>query len=154
MSLREGSVIEFKDKKKIASVLCLKVDLKNVRVINESNKEFNLPINKISHITDHILSTAKSRVELISELNNLINKIEEKVQEVNLTDLWELLKDDNEQKYDLKQLTEIYFGSEASSDARSSMLRNLIEDNIYFDSKEGYFIPKSEKVVEQILLQK
>jgi exoribonuclease-2 len=155
MSLREGSVIEFKDKKRVASVLCLKVDPKNVRVINESNKEFNLPINKISHITEHVISVSKSRVELIAELNGLINVIEEKVQEIILSDLWELLKDEPEAQYDLKQLSEIYFGSESSSDARSSMLRALIDDNIYFDAKgEGIFVPKPEKVVEQILLQR
>jgi exoribonuclease-2 len=155
MSLKEGSVIEFKDKKRVASVLCLKVDPKNVRVINESNKEFNLPINKISHITEHVLTVSKSRAELIADLNGLINRIEEIVQDIVLSDLWELLKEEPEAAYDLKQLSEIYFGSGSTSDSRSSMLRALIEDNIYFDSKgDGLFTPKPEKVVEQILLQK
>ncbi len=156
MSLREGCVIEFKDKKRIASVLCLKVDAKNVRVINDSNKEFNLPVNKISHITDHILSVNKSRVDLIQDLNNVINRIEDQVNDINLSDLWELLKDESEDsKYDLKQLSEIYFGSDANTDSRSSMLRAIIEDSIYFDIKsDGFFVPKSEKIVEQIIQQK
>ncbi|MBC7476302.1 MAG: hypothetical protein H7263_18605, partial [Candidatus Sericytochromatia bacterium] len=156
MSLREGCVIEFKDKKRIASVLCLKVDAKNVRVINDSNKEFNLPVNKISHITDHILSVNKSRVDLIQDLNNVINRIEDQVNDISLSDLWELLKDESEDsKYDLRQLSEIYFGSEANTDSRSSMLRAIIEDSIYFDIKsDGFFVPKSEKIVEQIIQQK
>ena len=151
MSLKEGSVIEFKDKKAITNVLCLKVDAKNVRVINESNKEFNLPINKISHITDHVLSISKSRADLINELN----KIEEKVTEINISDLWELLKDDIDEKYNLKQLTEIYFGNDTDSDMRSCMLRVITEDGLYFDTKsDGLFSPKSDKIVEQILKQK
>jgi exoribonuclease-2 len=155
MSLKEGSVIEFKDKKNITGVLCLKVDSKNVRVINESNKEFNLPINKISHITDHVLNISKSRADLISDLNNLINRIEEKINEINISDLWELLKDTPEEKYTLQQLTEIYFGNDASSDTRSCMLRVLVEDSIYFDIKsDGSYSPKTEKVVEQIINQK
>lgn len=155
MSLREGSVIEFKDKKSITGVLCLKVDSKNVRVINESNKEFNLPINKISHITDHVLNTSKSRSELISDLNNLINKIEEKIGDINISDLWELLKDETEEKYTLKQLTEIYFGNDISSDMRSCMLRLLVEDSTYFEIKsDGAYSPKPEKIVEQIINQK
>lgn len=155
MSLREGSVIEFKDKKRITGVLCLKVDSKNVRVINDSNKEFNLPINKISHITDHILNISKSRSELINDLNNLINKIEEKITDINISDLWELLRDDTEEKYNLKQLTEIYFGNEISSDMRSCMLRVLVEDGVYFETKsDGLYSAKPEKIVEQILNQK
>lgn len=155
MSLREGSVIEFKDKKSITSVLCLKVDSKNVRVINESNKEFNLPINKIAHITDHVLNISKSRSELIGDLNKLINRIEEKIDDIEISDLWELLKDEPEEKYNLEQLTKIYFGDDITSDMRSCMLRLLAEDGIYFDIKsDGLYIPKSEKVVEQIINQK
>ncbi len=155
MSLREGSIIEFKDKKAITNVLCLKLDTKNVRVINESNKEFNLPINKISHITDHVLNVSKPRAELINDLNKLINKIEENLADINISDLWELLKDDIEAKYSLKELSEIYFGSDKDSDQRSCMLRVLNDDGIYFEIKsDGLFSAKSEKAVEQIIKQK
>lgn len=156
MSLREGSIIEFKDKKRIVSVVCLKVDAKNVRVVNESNKEFNLPSNKISHVTDHIINISKPRFDLTQELHKLINKIEEGISDINLTDLWELLKDEPEEvKYDLNQLTEIYFGSSNDTDSRSAMLRALTDDSIYFDAKnDGLFSPKSEKNVEQIIAQK
>ncbi|MEK7433530.1 MAG: RNB domain-containing ribonuclease [Cyanobacteriota bacterium] len=155
MSFREGLIVEFKDKKKVTTVVCIKVEAKNIRVVSDSNKEFNLPINKVGHITSKVLNTSKSRYELIEDIRQYILKAEEDVEEIDLSSLWDLLKDEEDQKYDISQLTDLYFSEAENTYKRSAIFRALIEDNTYFDQKtEGFYSPKEEKIVQQILQQK
>jgi exoribonuclease-2 len=154
MNLKEGSLIEFKDKKRISSLICLKVDPKNIRVVNESNKEFNLPINKVAHVTDTSISISKSRIEIIDSLKKYDSLIESRLNEVVLSDLWEILVDVENEKYTLKQLADLYFGDNTEQE-RSVILRVLTDDSIYFDTKnDGFYFPKNRKAVELILQQR
>lgn len=155
MNLREGSLIEFKDKKIISSLVCLKVDPKNVRVVNESNKEFNLPINKVAHVTDTIVNIGKSRIEIIESIKKYNSLIESRLSELSLSDLWEILVDSGDEKYTLKQLSELYFGDNSGEQERSILLRVITDDPIYFDTKnDGFYFPKNRKTVDVILQQR
>lgn len=154
--LKDGIIIEFRDKKKVSSVICLKVEAKNIRVANEANKEFNLPINKVTHITNKSISLSKARYEIIEELKEYVNLAEAEVKNINLSDLWELLKDeDDEITYDIKSLTDFYFSEPDNTYKRSAIFRAITEDQVYFDQKtEGVYLTKSQKNVEQILYQR
>lgn len=156
ITIKEGSIIEFKDKKKVVTLICLKNDTKtkSLRVINQSNKEFNLPINKVINKTNINLNMSKSRPELIQELTSISNNFDVSSNNVILSELWEILKDEDK-SFSLEEICELYFGDNYSDTDKSGMIRSLIEDSTYFDLKADInFIPKNQKVVEQILLQK
>jgi len=154
--LKEGSVVEFKDKKRVVTALCLKfVNKTTIRIINNSNKEFTLPITKIFNITDKVLDLSKQRLVLVDELNNFINNVEKISEEIELSDLWELLKDEEEKAYSIKELTDIYFGDNLTTHHYSAIFKILANDNTYFEqNKDNLFLPKTQKVVEQIILQR
>jgi len=154
--IKEGSVIEFKDKKKVVTLVCLKNDTKtkSLRVVNQSNKEFNLPINKVINKTDIYIDVSKNRPDIIKELNEISSNFDDFSNNILLSELWEILKDENK-SFSLDEICELYFGMNYSDTEKSGMLRALVEDSIYFDLKsDANFIPKTPKIVEQIILQK
>ncbi|GIW23377.1 MAG: ribonuclease [Candidatus Sericytochromatia bacterium] len=113
-----------------------------------------MPINKIINKTNIVLDISKNRPELVQELATISNNFDKSSNNISLSDLWEILKDE-EKSFTLEEICELYFGQNYSDVDKAGMIRSLIEDSIYFDFKTDItFIPKSQKIVEQILLQK
>lgn len=149
----EGKIIEFKDKKRIVTSCCLKTGVKDLRIFTEDNKEFSLPLNKVINVLDITLNLNLSRIELIEKLKQITICVKEIQKEINVELLWDLLKEDI-QKYSVYQLSEIYFGSNPTSIQNSAILRALIDDTLYFDTKgEGIFEPYCEEVVNNLKYQ-
>jgi len=149
----EGKIIDFRDKKRIITSCCLRTGVKDLRIFTEDNKEFSLPLNKVINVFDTSLNLNLSRVELVEKLKRISSSAKELQKEINLELLWDLLKEDI-QKYSLYELSEIYFGSNPTSIQNSALLRNLIDDNVYFESKgEGSFQPYTEETVNNLKYQ-
>jgi len=69
-----------------------------------------------------------------------------------MQELWEVLCDE-ERGFSLRELTELVFPSDPSSDHEMALLRALFEDRLYFKQKGELFEPRSPEKVEAISLQ-
>jgi exoribonuclease-2 len=66
--------------------------------------------------------------------------------------LWDLLHQEGE-GFDCRDLAEICFSEEVSSDHTSAVFRALLTDSIHFKLKDGLFYANSPKKLEQIRIQ-
>lgn len=146
--LQVGHIVEFLHKNKILMGVCQQADEKSVRLLTELNKEQKLSRNKILNAFDSKISLSLNRSEIISQLKDQANKANQLVIEVDLELLWEILEDDSELQ-DLETLAELNF-NENSDLNRSTLLRALYRDTLFFDRKSNGYIRRNAKVIEQI----
>lgn len=150
--MKEGNLIEFKDKKKVICGVCTHITAKNIRLITENNKEINLSIDKILHVLNKTVNLNNPRIQIIEEIKEIVHQVNNLQKDINLKDIWELLKEEK-QKFDLKTLSEIYFHN-PSDIQTSALFRALVEDRFYFEQKSDmFFVPREEKIVNQIIYQ-
>jgi exoribonuclease-2 len=150
--VREGRLIEFKDKKRVVTAVCTRVDSGSARILTEANKEFNLPLAKVLHEgTD--LDVKRSRTELIDSLKTFAADASALVDEIDLAELWELLHED-ERPYPLTELASFLVSGPRDVLRESALLRRLIDDPLYFDQVGGGYQPRSPLAVEQTLHQR
>ena len=149
----EGKIIEFRDKKRIIPAICMRKGTKDIRILTEDNKEFNLPLNKIIHISAQSIDLNLSKAEQAESLKKITTQAKEINKTINLEELWDLLKDEIK-KYSLEEIAELNFDPKPSFIQESGMLRALIDDCIYFDLKaEGVFEPRDEEAVKNLKYQ-
>jgi exoribonuclease-2 len=150
--VREGRLIEFKDKKRVVTAVCTRVDAGSARILTEANKEFNLPLAKVLHEgTD--LDVKRSRTELIDALKTFAAEATSLAGEIDLTELWELLRDD-EQPYSLSDLASFLFSGPRDVTREGALLRRLVDDPLHFDQVGVDYVPRSARAVEQTLHQR
>ncbi|MBC7543970.1 MAG: VacB/RNase II family 3'-5' exoribonuclease [Candidatus Sericytochromatia bacterium] len=151
--MREGRLIEFKDKKRVLTAVCTRVDAGSARILTEANKEFNLPLAKILHEGPG-LDPKRSRGELVEAMKAFAAHATAQEVEVDLASLWELLQDDEPRPYALIELAEFLFSGPKNAVAESALLRRLIDDPLYFEQDGVAYVPRSAKAVEQTLHQR
>lgn len=117
------------------------------------NREINLSLKRVFLISTSTIDPIRPREGLIIRLRQIEELRKQLKNEVNVSDLWELVRDENE-SFDFKYLTHLCFGEDITDDHISGLVRALFEDNLYFKIKDGRFIPCSEKKIEQIILQR
>lgn len=151
-SVREGRLIEFRDKKRVIAAVCTRVDSGSVRILTEANKEFNLPVAKVLHEAGD-LDVKRSRTELIEALKAFAADATALAGDIELAELWGLLHED-ERPYPLAELASFLFSGPAESRRESALLRRLVDDGLYFDASGVDYVPRSAQAVEQTLHQR
>jgi exoribonuclease-2 len=150
--VREGRLIEFRDKKRVIAAVCTRVDSGSARILTEANKEFNLPLAKILHEGGD-LDVKRSRTELIEALKDFAADAAALATEIDLAELWELLHED-ERPYPLAELASFLYAGPPEPRRASALLRRLIDDPLHFDQVGLDYVPRSAQAVEQTLHQR
>jgi exoribonuclease-2 len=151
--MSQGKIIEYIDQGKFICTLCIQDKGNRLHLLTPSNKEVNLSVKRALLISDSHIDPQKSREELLSRLGEADERREQLKNQVNVRELWELVRDESE-RFNHKYLTKLCFGETAGDEHLSALVRALFEDRLYFKMKDGQFLPNSEEKVEEIVRQR
>lgn len=145
----EGRLIEFIEEGQVILGLCLATKKKKLHVLTVNNKEINISANRVL-LSSTMIDISKPRSELLERLLKAEQEREKLKTKVNVEELWELVKDEDE-LFDTKDLAQLVFGPDITEVHVSATFRALFENKIYFKLKNGVFVPNTEQQVSQII---
>jgi exoribonuclease-2 len=149
ITVRPGSIIEFKDKKGITLAVCRRLEGTSVRLLTEGGKEFSFPADKVLHATTRVVDASESDPTLREALVELRQRFDEQAAAIRLEDLWDFFAGGAEDGISLRQMARTYYGEQAGSDEESAMLRVLHDDPLYFKKKGELYVPKAAEAVQE-----
>ncbi|MFH0844365.1 MAG: RNB domain-containing ribonuclease [Pseudomonadota bacterium] len=151
--MNQGRIIEFIDKGKLICALCLQDRGDKLHLLTTSNREVNLSLKRAMLISKTSIDASLPREELLNRLKRKEDLRDGHSREVQVQDLWELLKDE-EESFDPEYLAQLCFMETVNDDHISALLRALFEDRTFFRMKEGRFLPNSGERIEQIIKER
>jgi exoribonuclease-2 len=152
MEVRPGAKVEFFENKKLLCAVCLEVKNSRILVLTEQDREANVSVKRILHVDDTLLDISQSRVQLVAALQEAAVRRKNLRDHISVEELWDLLYEEQE-GYTSRQLAEICFSEEVTSDHASAVFRALLTDGIHFKLKGGLFYPNTPEKLEQIRIQ-
>ncbi len=153
MQIAEGKIVEFIENERFVCALCIGKKTGKIRVLTADNREQNLSPNRIILVSKKTVNLSRPREELLSFLKKEEEERERLKKEVNVKELWELLKDE-EENFSNEELAQLVFGEKSNDVHVSALVRALFEDRVYFKFKNKTFIPNPEDKVQQIIRQR
>ncbi|MBN2419663.1 MAG: RNB domain-containing ribonuclease [Deltaproteobacteria bacterium] len=150
--MSEGKIIEYIEQGKWLSALCLQDKGPRLHLLTPLNRLVNLPSKRATFMSPSHISMDRPREELLNRLREIDLKRVSLKEEIDVKELWELIKDENE-SFDYKYLAQLCFGEEVTDDHISALIRALFDDKLYFKMKDGQFIPNPDEKIETILKQ-
>jgi exoribonuclease-2 len=152
VSVAVGQVIAFFDQKKILCAVCLEARENRCHFLTEEDREVSLSSNRVVHVSSHLLPPSLSRQEMVEKLRTIRKRQEELMDRVSVKDLWEVLHAEG-RPFSLRELTDLMFNSQASSDHEMAVFRALFADRLYFKQKGELFEPRDPLTIEQMTQQ-
>jgi len=152
MEIKPGARLEFFESKRLLCAVCLEVKNSRLLVLTEQDREANVSVKRILHIDDGLLDISHSRIQLVAILQEAAARRQNLMGRISVEELWDLLHTEDE-GFDCRDLAEICFSEEVTSDHTSAVFRALLADSIHFKLKGGLFYANSPKKLEQIRLQ-
>ena len=149
----EGKIVEYIDQGNFMCTLCLEDRGNKLHLLTLTNREVNLSPKRALLISETTVNASVSRDQLLNQLKQNEERRRHLQQEVQVKDLWELIRDEDE-RFDYAYLAQLCFGEDISDAHVSALVRALFHDRLYFKLKEGNFLPNTEERVEQILTQR
>ena len=124
------------------------VDASRVRVAIRRKKEARLP-------TERIIFATQIFAEDDEEVANFRRKSEEIADTVDIAELWEVVSDD-QTALPFDDLSELYWGADATAVQHVALLLCLDKDTLYFeDGKAGYsYTPRAPTAVKETLARR
>ncbi len=151
--MSQGKIVEYIDHGKFVCTLCIQDNIKSLRLLTLSNREVKFSPKRAILISQKGINTERPREDLVETLRRTEAARISLVNDVDIKELWELVRDENEH-FDNKYLAQLVFGPEITDDHLSALVRALFEDRLHFKMKDGRFLANSEEKVEQILRQR
>jgi exoribonuclease II len=151
--MSEGKIIEYIDQGKLICALCIQDKGERLHLLTPLNRLVNLPEKRATHISASRLSVDRPREELIHRLREIDAKRDTLKAEINVKELWELIKDESE-SFDYKYLAQLCFGEDVTDDHVSALIRALFEDPLYFKMKDSQFLPNPEEKIALSIQQR
>ncbi len=148
-----GKLIEYLDNGKFICALVIESQPKRLRLVNQNGRELNLPESRVIHCSAESHPTELSRESIIRHLKDTTEKRSALMVLIDLEEIWELTAEDGTTSFSPVFLAELIFGSEATDDTVSALLRSVFEDKLFFKYKEGRIQANSPEKVEQLQRQ-
>jgi exoribonuclease-2 len=144
-----GAVVEYIDSQRILCAAVLGIKNKRLHVLTENNRELNLSVKRLSHTSPKSLDPSIGRDKIVGELKQIAQKRNELIQEIDIKELWDVLKSEQEW-IDLDTMTQFCFPNNPTHNHKSAVVRAFFKNRLYFKFDHNRFFPHSEKKVEQI----
>jgi exoribonuclease-2 len=148
----DGRIVEYLENGKFICAFALEDTGNRLRLLNQNSRELNLPLNRIVHFAKEKISAKHSREDIISTLQETSKQRESLALTINLDEIWELVSEKPEDKFEANFLAGLFFGDEPTDDQTAAFLRSVIADRLYFKYKTGEILIHSPETVEQIKL--
>jgi exoribonuclease-2 len=124
-----------------------------LRLLNQDNRETNLPHDRIIHISQGNVSSRLSREEIMSILHKTSQQREILAESIDLHEVWELVSEKPEENFEVSFLASLFFGNDPTDDQTAAFLRAIIANRLYFKYKSGKIDVHSPETVTQIKLK-
>jgi exoribonuclease-2 len=151
--MSQGKIIEYIEQGKFVCSVCIQDKGTRLHLLTPLNRQVNLPPKRAIFSSTAGINLESPREEMLNKLKNVELLRDSLKEEVNVKELWELIKDEHE-SYDYKYLAQLSFGNAVTDDHVSALVRALFYDRLYFKMKDGRFEPNSEEKVEKIIRQR
>ena len=149
-----GTLIEYLDNGQFVCALVTACEDKRLRLVNQNGRETLLPIARVMHGSRRPISQNSSQEQIGALLRETDQRRRRLLDQVNLSDIWELAIEDGAAHYDPDFLAELTLGQPVNDDILAAFLRAVIFDKTYFRYREGQIVVQSSEQVEQILAQR
>lgn len=142
-----GTVLEFYESKEILCGVVLAVKDSRFNVITERNREVNVTLSRIIHSGRSLLNLKTGRDELLKKLGE-ISQVRLKLrQQIDIEEVWSLLEAE-EAGFTAREIAEFIFASPISDDQTAAVHHVLLQDKLYFLTKDGRFFARPAENVE------
>ncbi|MCX5874408.1 MAG: RNB domain-containing ribonuclease [Deltaproteobacteria bacterium] len=149
MMFHKNDIIDYYDDSRLCCALVLDVDDRRLRVLNDQGKEANISANRAlvgGKYSDFPAQGSKD--ELTHRLKELFVKREEIKKTIDLKELWEIVGPETDQ-ISIRDLSELFFGSQDNIDAQAALVRAIVENRLYFKIRPQGIEAVSPDKVEQ-----
>ena len=150
--MNQGKIVEYIDHGEFIIAICLQDEGSRLHLLTPTNREMNLSPKRALLISNSSIGVQSPRDELLRKLKKAEEGRNRLKQEINVRELWELVKDEAE-TYDHPDLAQLCFGKEVTDEHISGLVRALFEDKLYFKMKDDRFTPNSEEKITSALEQ-
>jgi exoribonuclease II len=142
-----GTVLEFFESKEVLCGVVLAVKDGRFNVLSERNREVNVTRSRAIHHGRLTLELTLSRDELLKRLSSISQVRKGLMSKVSVEELWSILQDESD-GFEAREITELIFNTPVSDDEVAAVQRLLLQDRLYFQSKESRFFARSAESVE------
>ncbi len=150
--MNQGKIVEYIDHGDFIIALCLQDDGSRLHLLTPTNREMNLSPKRAILISNASINIQSPREEILRRLKKAEEVRNRLKEEVNVRELWELVKDEAE-SYDHADLAQLCFGKEVTDEHISGLVRALFEEKLHFKMKDARFLPNSEEKIAKALEQ-
>ncbi|SLM27921.1 putative ribonuclease II (RNB family protein) [Desulfamplus magnetovallimortis] len=147
-----GNIVEYIDQQKIICAVVLQIKKQRLRLLTEFNREVNISVGRLSHLSGESLDMTASRDALVRNLKQCALSRQELSKDINIQELWELLHED-EEPIDLETMTSFCFDPPVTPDHETAVVRAFFNDKLYFKFSKDIFFPNTPDQIDNKLNQ-
>ncbi len=152
ISINQGQVVEFLEGQRFICAQCIGKKGSRYHLLTHLGREMNLASSRFIYVSTQQISS-EARERCLQELSEIYGHREALKEEVNIPELWELVRDEQE-LWSPKELADLAFSQEIGPDHVAALVRAVIEDHTYFKFREGMIKVQSPEAVDRILEQR
>lgn len=146
----QGRLIEYLEDDKFICALVIEDTGKRLRLLNEKDREINLPASRLIHQSETFFAVDAPRDQILLKLRE-ISKIRHKLSlDINLHEVWELTTEAADNSFSPFFLAELCFGDKLTDNHVAAFLRTVFQNRLFFKYKAGQIIAHTPEAVEQL----
>jgi len=146
----ERKIVEYLENGKFICGFVARDNGNRLHIINQHNRELNLPQNRIIHCNEAAIPPTAAKDQIIADLGETSRRRDNLARMINLDEIWKLVSEKPEEAYGVDFLASLYFGDDHTDDQRAAFLRAVIGNRLYFKYKADSIQVHSPEKVEQI----
>ena len=149
--MQPGSVVEYLSGKDLALGFCLEAENKGkLPIMTSSGRKESLATKKVLFAHQSPLSPTATREEKLAHLESVEARKTRESEELDTSELWELLAEEEGREWQLSELTGFLF-SEAGAWEKSLVYRAITNDKHRYSRKGDCFVLRTAEQVEEAL---
>ncbi len=149
-----GKIVEYLENGKFICALVTSSQAKKLHLLNQNGREINLSESRVVHCSSSAsLDMDDNNEDIIRQLKEINEKRMELMDQINLQEIWDLIKEEPSTNFSPNFLAELNFGNTIDDHVIAALLRCVFADRLYFKYKEGAIRVHREEQVEQLKLQ-
>jgi len=147
----QGKIIEYVEHGRFICAAVMEESGGRLHLLNQNGREVKLTPNRVVHQSASPLSVKTPHDLIIKTLQETDRTRHQLTLPVSLEEVWQLASAEKELTFTPNFLADLCFGSEASDDRVSALLRAVFNDPIYFKFRENRILAHTPEVVAQLL---